>query len=69
MLAKPHCGLMASCSSGTCFDASSMRRFSASFASSSPVLLVTSPSTTVLPFGRKRSGAKVPARSVSYSMK
>src|SRR5215218_6577686 len=28
-----------------------------------PVLLVTRPSTTVLPLGRKRSGAKVPARS------
>jgi len=30
-------------------------------------LVVTSPSTTVLPFGTKRSGAKPPARSLSYS--
>ena len=37
--------------------------------SSVPLFEVTRPSTTVLPFGTKRSGSKPPARSVSYSMK
>src|SRR5690606_38657358 len=40
---KPHCGLIASCSSGTTFDASSIRRFSMSFGSRSAVFEVTSP--------------------------
>src|SRR5262249_58445282 len=68
--AKPHCGLSASCSMSTYLVASSMRRLIASFDSSSPLLEVTRPSTTVLlPFGRKRSGSNPPARSVSYSRK
>ena len=50
--------------------AASIRRFSASLLSNSPVLLVTRPSTTsLLPRGTKRSGSNPPARSVSYSMK
>src|SRR6185503_3953599 len=70
VLAKPHCGDSASCSSGRYFAASSMRRFNSSLVSSVPDLLVTSPSTTtLLPLGTNRSGSKPPARSVSYSMK
>ena len=43
--------------------ASSMRRLMSSFFSSVPLLEVTRPSTTILlPFGRKRSGSKPPAR-------
>src|SRR3972149_383555 len=47
-----------SCARGTGFAASPMRRFRASFFSSCPSLVVTSPSTTNLPFGRKRRGRK-----------
>ena len=45
-----------------------MRRFSASLLSSSPTLVVTSPSTTVLPLGKARNGSKPPARALSNSM-
>jgi len=70
VLAKPHCGDSASCSSGRYFAACSIRRFNSSLLSSIPDLLVTSPSTTTLcPRGTKRSGSKPPARSLSYSMK
>src|SRR6201991_77989 len=68
-LEKPHCGLSASCSSGACFDASSIRRLSSSLDSSLPLLVVTRPSTAVLPLGRKRSGSNPPARVLSYSRK
>src|SRR5215210_1192946 len=64
---KPHCGLTASRSNGTYFAASSMRRLSSSTDSSSATLVLTSPSTTTLSFGTKRSGAKLPARGLSYS--
>src|SRR5205085_7023934 len=67
--AKPHCGDRQSWSSETYFDAWSMRRLSSSLDSSLPDFEVTRPSTTVLPFGTKRSGSKPPARSESYSMK
>ena len=46
-----------------------MRRFRSSFDSSSPSLVVTSPSTTFLPLGKARSGSKPPARTLSNSMK
>ncbi len=65
--ANPHCGLSASRSSGMYCDASSTRRWSSSALSSSGSLVVISPSTTTLSWGTKRSGAKVPARGVSYS--
>src|SRR4051794_23563846 len=68
-LEKPHCGLSASCSSGACLDASSTRRLSSSLDSSLPLLVVTKPSTAILPLGRKRSGSKPPARVLSYSRK
>src|SRR5580704_3328116 len=67
--AKPHCGDRQSWSMSTNFAACSMRRLISSRLSSRPDLLVTKPSTTVLSLGRKRSGSKPPARSVSYSMK
>src|SRR6185437_2332916 len=68
--AKPHCGDRQSCSSATYLVASSMRRLMSSFFSSVPLFEVTRPSTTILlPLGRKRSGSKPPARSVSYSRK
>src|SRR5580692_8087474 len=68
--ANPHCGDSANCSSGRYFAAASIRRFSSSLVSSSPVFEVTSPSTTTLcPRGTKRSGSNPPARSLSYSMK
>src|SRR5215470_1992647 len=68
--AKPHCGESANCSSGANLAASSMRRLTASFFSSVPLLEVTRPSTTILlPLGRCRSGSKPPARSLSYSRK
>src|SRR5215469_8433240 len=68
--AKPHCGDRQNCSSGANLPASSMRRSTSSFFSSVPLLEVTRPSTTtLLPLGRKRSGSKPPARSVSYSRK
>src|SRR5262245_7784291 len=68
--AKPHCGDRQNCSSGANLADSSRRRLTSSFFSSVPLLEVTSPSTTILlPFGRKRSGSKPPARSVSYSRK
>src|SRR4051812_41770959 len=68
--AKPHCGERQNCSKGANFAASSMRRLMSSLRSRVPLLEVTRPSTTVLlPFGRKRSGSKPPARSVSYSRK
>src|SRR5207245_11161713 len=67
---KPHCGLRQSCSSGTYFAASSIRRFSASLLSSAARLLVTRPSTTrLLPLGTKRSGSNPPERASSYSRK
>src|SRR5262245_28068759 len=68
-LENPHCGLSASCSSGACLLASSMRRLSSSFDSSLPLLVVTRPRTATLPLGRKRSGSKPPARALSYSRK
>src|SRR5262249_52709422 len=68
-LENPHCGLSASCSSGACLLASSMRRLSSSFDSSLPLLVVTRPRTATLPLGRKRSGLKLPARALSYSRK
>src|SRR6266852_8685895 len=68
--AKPHCGDRQNCSSGANFAASSMRRLMSAFFSSVPLFDVTRPSTTILlPLGRKRSGSKPPARSVSYSRK
>src|ERR1700745_1090326 len=68
--AKPHCGDRQNCSGGANLPASSMRRSMSSFLSSVPLLEVTRPSTTtLLPLGRKRSGSKPPARSVSYSRK
>src|ERR1700732_1343532 len=60
--AKPHCGLKASCSMSTNFAACSIRRLIAGWLSSLPAFEVTSPSTTVLPLGTKRSGSKPPAR-------
>jgi hypothetical protein len=51
------------------FAASSMRRLMSSRLSSRPLLVVTRPSTTTLPFGTKRSGSKPPARALSYSRK
>src|SRR5690606_38385938 len=69
VLAKPHCGLKASWSMSTNFVASSMRRLMSSLLSRSPSFVVTRPSTTVLPFGRKRKGAKSPERGSSYSRK
>src|SRR5207245_5737104 len=63
VLEKPHCGDRQSCSSGTMPAASSIRRLSASLDSSSPTLVVTRPSTTVLPLGTKRSGEKSPERA------
>ncbi|CKT54357.1 Uncharacterised protein [Mycobacterium tuberculosis] len=52
MLEKPHCGDSASWSSEAYLAASSMRRLSSSLSSISPNLVVTRPSTTVLPLGR-----------------
>src|SRR6185369_10452907 len=69
VLEKPHWGDSASCSIGAYCAASAMRRLSVSLFSSSPNLVVTRPSTAVLPLGRKRSGRKSPERSSSYSMK
>src|SRR5918995_1080837 len=66
---KPHCGERQSCSSGTNSDASSRRRFSSSFCSSSPRFVVTSPRTTIFPSGTNRKGSNVPERSSSYSRK
>ena len=67
---KPHCGEMHSWSSvgerGRLLDASLER---SSRSSSSPRLVVTSPSTTTFPRGRKRRGSKPPERSSSHSMK
>ena len=68
VLAKPHCGLSASRSSGTYFAASSMRRLSSFLLSSFGDLVVTRPSTAILP-SLNRSGANEPARGVSYSRK
>ena len=70
--AKPHCGLIASWPTSMKRLASSMRRSNASTVSTSPVLVVTRPSTTIGalpsgPLGTKRSGSKPPARAVSYS--
>src|SRR6202042_2205845 len=66
---KPHCGDRHSWSMSTYSDACSILRFSTSASSSSPRLVVTSPSTTCLPLGTNRSGSKPPERSSSYSMK
>src|SRR3954451_15640440 len=49
--------------------ASSIRRFSVSFDSRAPLLVVTRPSTTIFPGGTNRSGAKLPERSSPYSRK
>src|SRR5215510_1903542 len=68
-LENPHCGLNASCSSGTYLLASSMRRLSSSLDSSLPLLVVTRPSTATLPLGKNRSGSNDPARELSYSRK
>src|SRR2546422_8121830 len=64
---KPHCGLRARFASGTNLAALSMRRLSSSTGSSRATLVLTSPSTTILSFGTKRKGAKLPARGLSYS--
>src|SRR6267378_149283 len=64
---KPHCGLRARFASGTNLAASSIRRLSSSTGSSRATLVLTSPSTTILSFGTKRKGAKLPARGLSYS--
>src|SRR5205809_3682369 len=71
VLAKPHWGLRHRFSSGTIFAAASMRRFSASFDSSSGTFVLSSPSTILLRecLGKKRSGSKPPERSSSYSRK
>jgi len=69
MLAKPHCGLTAKRSRSTNRAASSTRFFSASLSSMAEVLVETSPSTTDLSGGTRRSGVKVPARGESYSKK
>ena len=66
---KPHWGERHSCSSGTYFAASSMRRLRSSLLSSTGLLVVTSPSTTCLPSGTNRSGSKPPERSSSNSRK
>src|SRR5262249_48835715 len=67
---KPHCGESAICSTGMNLAASSRRRFTVSLLSSVPLFDVMTPTTTIfLPFGRKRSGSKPPARSLSYSRK
>src|SRR5437762_13807255 len=62
VLENPHCGLRARFSIGTYLAAASMRRLRSSFFSSSGNLELTSPSTTFLPLGTKRSGSKPPAR-------
>src|SRR5690606_40498646 len=68
--AKPHCGLMHSCSSGTYFDASSTRSLIVSLFSNLPVLEVTNPKTTLgPPFGIYLRGSNDPERSSSYSRK
>ena len=67
--ANPHCGLIANCSNGKWRDASSIRRRSSSTVSIRPIFVVIKPNTAILPFGTKRSGSKLPARSVSYSNK
>src|SRR6185295_16348184 len=69
VLEKPHCGDRQRFSRGTNLAAASMRFLSRSFDSSSPTLVVTSPSTTFLSFGRYLSGSKPPERSSSNSMK
>src|SRR6266508_2955037 len=66
---KPHCGLMASRSSGTCCSAPWTRFVRASVASRAPRFVVSSPSTTVVLGRTWRSGANSHARSVSYSSK
>src|SRR5919205_2300553 len=66
VLENPHCGDNASCSSGTSLAASSMRRKRSSFFSSAARFELTMPSTTRLPRGTNRSGAKLPERSSSY---
>src|SRR5438128_3782462 len=67
--ANPHCGLSARLSSGTYLEASLILFVSSSESSMRGSLELMSPSTTVLPFGTKRSGSKVPERSSSYSSK
>ena len=50
--------------------AASIRRLMSSFFSRAPFLEVISPSTScLLPFGKNRSGSKLPERSSSYSRK
>ncbi len=68
--AKPHCGDRQSWSSGDEFRRLVDAALDLVLAIPSvPDFEVTRPSTTVLPFGTKRSGSKPPARSLSYSMK
>src|SRR6202047_760753 len=65
--AKPHCGDSGSCSSGAYLEASASRRLMSSFFSSSPLLEVMTPTTTILlPLGRNRSGSKAPGRPGTY---
>src|SRR5262249_7295832 len=66
-LLKPHCGLSASWSSGRWRAALSMRRLRSSGDSRVALLVVTSPSTAIVSLRTKRSGSKLPARSLSYS--
>src|ERR1700735_2908354 len=65
--ANPHCGLSARFSIGKWRPACSILRTRSSLLSSSGSFELTSPSTTVLFFGTKRSGSNVPERSSSYS--
>ena len=65
--ANPHWPEMHSRSMSTYLAASSTRRLSVSFDSSSGVLVVITPSTTIWSSGTKRSGSNVPDRSSSYS--
>src|SRR5271166_7192102 len=66
---KPHWWLSAHWSSGTYLVASTMRRLTSSFGSAAARFELMRPSTIVALFGAKRSGAKSPERSSSYSRK
>src|SRR5699024_3895494 len=65
--ANPHCGLTHSRSSGTYFDASSIRVLISSLSSSSGNLDENRPSTTSLSSLTLASDSNPPARSVSNS--
>jgi len=69
MLAKPHCGETPTRSRSMYFAASSNRRLSMSLLSSSETFVETRPRTALRCLGMWRSGAKSPARGVSYSRK